>query len=63
MHQFKVEDSEIKDYTLYLGNIPKYFTTNNMRKIDLKRTVNNFSVDYNAADTNGFLDIYRYLTY
>ena len=30
--QFKAKDSEIKDYTLCLGNISKDFTINNMKK-------------------------------
>ena len=30
--QFKAKDSKIKDYTLCLGNILKYFTINNMKK-------------------------------
>ena len=32
--QFKAKDSEIKGYTLYLGNISKDFTINNMKKQD-----------------------------
>ena len=32
IYQFKAKDSEIKDYTLCLGNISKDFTTNNMKK-------------------------------
>ena len=32
MYQFKVKDSEIKYYTLCLGNISKDFTINNMKK-------------------------------
>ena len=30
--QFKAKDSEIKDYALYLGNMSKDFTINNMKK-------------------------------
>ena len=30
--QFKAKDSEIKDYTLCLGNISKDFTITNMKK-------------------------------
>ena len=30
--QFKAKDSEIKDYTLYLGNISKDFTINSIKK-------------------------------
>ena len=32
MYQFKVKKSEIKDYTLSLGNISKDFTINNIKK-------------------------------
>ena len=32
IYQFKTKDSEIKDYTLCLGNISKDFTINNMKK-------------------------------
>ena len=32
MYHFKVKDSEIKDYTMPLGNISKDFTINNMKK-------------------------------
>ena len=32
IYQFKAKDSEIKDYTLCLGNISKDFTINNMKK-------------------------------
>ena len=36
-YQFKARDSEIKDYTLCLGNISKDFTINNMGKNRIKR--------------------------
>ena len=32
IYQFKVNDSEIKKYTLCLGNVSKDFTINNMKK-------------------------------
>ena len=32
IYQFKAKDSEIKDYTLCLGNTSKDFTINNMKK-------------------------------
>ena len=35
IYQFNAKDSEIKDYTLFLGNILKDFTFNNMKKQDL----------------------------
>ena len=61
IYQFKAKDSELKDYALYLGNISKAFTINNMKKTGLKGTVKVFSIDYNAIDTNDILDIHRYL--
>ena len=44
------------------GNISKDFTINNMKKkTGLKGSVNFFSVDFDAVDTNNILDIHRYL--
>ena len=37
VYQFKTKDSEIKDYTLCLGNISKDFTINNMKKDRIKK--------------------------
>ena len=34
IYQFKAKDSEIKNYTLCLGNISKDFAINNMKKQD-----------------------------
>ena len=59
IYQFKAEDSEIKDYTLCLGNISKDFKINNMNKTGLKGVVNYFSVDFNPVDTNDISDIHR----
>ena len=42
IYQFKAKDSELKDYTLCLGNISKHFTINNMKRTGLKGTVNFF---------------------
>ena len=36
MYQFKAKDSETKDYALYLGNIAKDFTVNDIEKVGLK---------------------------
>ena len=44
-----------------LGNILKNFTINNRKKIELKGCVQTFSVDYNIAESNNFLDIHIYL--
>ena len=42
IYQFKAKDSETKDYTLYLGNISKDFTTDNMKKTGLIEGVHFF---------------------
>ena len=42
LYQFKPKNSEIKDYTLYLGNISKDFTINNMKKTGLVGVVKFF---------------------
>ena len=47
VYQFKVKNTEIKDYALCLGNISKDFTINNLKKIGLKGVVNFFSVGFN----------------
>ena len=39
IYQFKAKDSDIKDYSLCLGNISKDFTLNNTIKAGLKGTV------------------------
>ena len=39
-----------------LGKISKDFTINNMKKAGLKWSVQTFSVNYNAIDTNDVLD-------
>ena len=56
----KKKDSEVKDYTLCLGNISRDFTINNMKKQDQKELYF-FSVDSTPTDTNDVLDIYKYL--
>ena len=47
IHQFRVKDSEVKNYTLCLGNI--------------KGSVKIFSVDFNPIDINDIFEIHKYL--
>ena len=61
IYKFKAKNIEIKDYALCLGNIPKEFTIDNMKKTGLKGVVKLFSVDFNLIDTNDILDIHKYL--
>ena len=42
IYQFKAKDSEIKDYALFLGNLSKDFTINNMKKNRIKRICKSF---------------------
>ena len=42
INQIKVRDSEIRYYTLYLGNISKDFTIDNTKKDRIKRNYNFF---------------------
>ena len=37
IHQFKAKKFEMKDCTLYLGNISKYFTSDNMKTKNKKQ--------------------------
>ena len=57
LYEFKAKNSEIKDYALFLGNISKDFTINNMKKTGLKGVLIFFSVDFNPIDTSNILDI------
>ena len=58
---FKAKDSEIAAYLLCLGNISKDWSVDNMKKTELKGYVYDFSVDYNAIQASGILDIQKYL--
>ena len=61
IYQFKAKDSEIKTYTLCLGNISKDFTVDNMKKTGLKGVVKVFPINCNVIDTKDILDIHRSL--
>ena len=59
--KFKAKDSEINAYLLYLGNISKDWSVDNMKRARLKGYVYDFSVDYNAIEVTDILDIQKYL--
>ena len=61
IYQFKKKGSEMKIYTLCLGNISGNCSANNMKITGLNRCVYDFSVDYRAFDTNNIIDIHKYL--
>ena len=60
MHQFKAKNSEIKDYTLCVGNISKDSTINDMKKTGLGGG-GVVKFDFNPIDINNILDINKYL--
>ena len=59
--KFKVKDSEIVEIPLCLGNLPKDFPVNNMKKAWLNGCAYDFSVDYDAIAVEDILDIHKYL--
>ena len=59
--KFKAKDSEIVASPLCLGNISKYWSTDNMRKSSRIGHVYDFSVGYDAIDVDNIKDIYKYL--
>ena len=61
IYKFKAKDSEIVATPLYLGNISKDWSVDNMRKTGSNGYVYDFSVDYDAIAVDGILDIHKYL--
>ena len=61
IYQFKAKESEVKKYSLCLGNISKGLTANNMKKTELNGYVYEFSVNYNIIDTSNITENYLHL--
>ena len=61
IYKFKAKDSEIVASPLYLGNISKDWSIDNMKKTGFNGYVYDFSVDYNATDVNEIKNIDTYL--
>ena len=59
--KFKAKDSEIIPYSLFLGNISKDWTNDNMKKTGFNDYIYDFSTDYKAIGTSDILDIHKYL--
>ena len=57
IYKFKAKDSEIVASPLYLRNISKDWSTDNMKKTGFNGFVYDFSVDYDATDINDIIDI------
>ena len=61
IYKFKAKDSEIVPTSLCLGNIPKDWSVDNMKKTGFNVYVSDFSVDYDVTDVDDILDIHKYL--
>ena len=56
INKFRAKDSEIVTYPLYLGNISKNISVDNMKKTGLNGYVYDFSVDYEAIVVDDILE-------
>ena len=61
IYKLEVKDSEIVAASLYLENISKVWSVDNMKKAGLHSYVYNFSVNYDAIAVDVILDIHKYL--
>ena len=61
IYKFKAKDSEIVATQLYLGNISKDFSVDNMKKTGLNGYVYDSCVDYNVIAVDIILGIHKYL--
>ena len=61
IHKFKAKDPETVATLLYLGNISKDWSVDNMQKTGRNGYVYNFRVDYDAIAVDDILDIHNYL--
>ena len=60
MYKFKAKDSAIVASPLYLENISKDWSTDNMKKTGLTGYVYDFSADYNTVTLDDIKDIHKY---
>ena len=61
IYKFKAKDSEIVASLLYLGNISKDCSTDNMKRTGFNGYIYGFSVDYDATDVDDIKNIHQYL--
>ena len=61
IYKFKAEDSEIVATPLYLGNISKDWSVDNMKKTVFNGCAYDFSVNYDAISIGDILDTHKYL--
>ena len=61
IYKFKAKDSEILVGPIYLGNISKDWSVDNMKKTGFTGYVYDFSVDYDSIAVDDIKDIHKYL--
>ena len=61
IYKFKAKDSEIVASPLYLGNISKDWSTDNMGRTGFNGYIYDFIVDYDSTDVDDVKDIHKYL--
>ena len=61
IYNFKAKDPEIVAVPLYLGNISKDWSADNMKKTGFNGYVYDFSIDYDATDVDDITDVHKYL--
>ena len=61
IYKFKAKYSKIVANPLCLGNIPKNWSIDNMKRTGFTVYVYDFSVDYKATDVDDIKDIHKYL--
>ena len=61
IYKFKAKDSKIVAAPLFLGNISKDWSVDNMKKIGFNGCVYDFSIDYDATDVDDILEIHNYI--
>ena len=61
IYKFIVKDSGIVASQLFLGNISKDCSVDNMKRTGFNGYVYHFSVDYDAIPFDDILDIHKYL--
>ena len=59
--KFKAKKSEIKAYSLCLGNISKDWSNDNMKKTGFNGYIYDFSADYSAIDVGNIKDMHKSL--
>ena len=59
--KFKAKDSEIRAYSLCLGNISKDWSQDNIKKAAFNGYIYDFSTAYNVISVSDILEIHKYL--